>query len=149
MDSPTSGQVAPLSPTWYRSALIIALILFALQILATLVMYPFLPNNVASHWNIYGKVDAYSPKLVYVIILPAISVGIGIFLYFLMRLVAVLDPKSRYRRNPNLTSEQIMRQRRLGLNILKYMLIGLQLLFLGIQIVLLLLALFRVGNPAA
>jgi len=147
MSSSPNDQIAPLSPTWYRPALIIALILLALQILVTLVMYPFLPNNVASHWNIYGQVDAFSPKLVYIIILPANSVGISIFLYFLMRLVAALDPKSRYRRNPNLTSEQIMRQRRLGLNILKFMLIGLQLLFLGIQIVLLLLAFFRVGNP--
>jgi len=149
MDPSTSEPVAPLSPTWYRPALFIALILLALQILVTLVMYPFLPNTVPSHWNIYGQVDAFSPKLVYVIILPVISVGICIFLYFLLRLVIVLDPKSRYRRNPNLSPEQIMRQRRLGLNVLKFMLIGLQLLFLGIQILLLLLALFRVSNPAA
>ena len=146
MDPSTSEPMAPLSPTWYRPALFIALILLALQILVTLVMYPFLPNTVPSRWNMYGQVDAFSPKWVYVIILPAISVGICIFLYFILRLVTASGAKIRPR---NLSPEQIRRQQRLGLNMLKFIFIGLQLLFLGIQIFLLLLALFRVGNPAA
>ena len=148
MDPSTSEPVAPLSPTWYRPALLIAIILLALQILVTLVMYPFLPNTVPSRWNIYGQVDAFSPKLTYVITLPITSVGICIFLYFILRLVTASGAKIRSR-NRNLSPEQIRRQQRLGLNILKYIFIGLQLLFLGIQIVVLLLALFRVGNPAA
>jgi uncharacterized membrane protein len=147
MDPSNSEPVIPLSPTWYRPALFIALILLALQILVTLVMYPFLPNTIPSRWDVYGHVAAYSPKLTYVIILPAIGAGICIFLYFILRLVTTTGAKIRPR-NRNLSPEQMKRQLRFGLNMLKYIFIGLQLLFLGIQIVLLLLAFFRAGNPA-
>ena len=147
MEPSTSEPVAPLSPTWYRPALFIALILLALQIVVTLIMYPFLPNTVPSRWDVYGHIAAFSPKLVYVIILPIISVGICIFLYFIMRVVTASGAKIRPR-NRNLSPEQLKRQLRFGLNTLKYILMGLQLLFLGIQIVLLLLAFFRVGSPA-
>jgi len=51
-------------PRRYSSATFFALCIIAVQILVSLVTYPFLPNVVPTHWNAAGQVDGYAPKWV-------------------------------------------------------------------------------------
>jgi len=48
-------------------------LLLAVQVLLTLVIYPFLPNIVPSHWNAAGHIDSYEAKWVYAGFLPLFS----------------------------------------------------------------------------
>jgi uncharacterized membrane protein len=55
--------------------------------------YAHFPNSVASHWNFYGQVDAYSGKISGAFSLPALLLG----MYLLFIAVPFLDPrKERY-----------------------------------------------------
>lgn len=64
-----SGQHRP------RSLIVTRVVpsIIALQILLTLVIYPFLPNIVPSHWNAAGQIDSYEPKWVFFGFLPLFS----------------------------------------------------------------------------
>ncbi|GAC1394381.1 MAG: hypothetical protein NVSMB38_26790 [Ktedonobacteraceae bacterium] len=48
-------------------------LMIAIQVLLTLVIYPFLPNIVPSHWNAAGQIDSYEAKWVFVGFLPILS----------------------------------------------------------------------------
>ncbi|MFZ6022208.1 MAG: SdpI family protein [Patescibacteria group bacterium] len=67
--------------------IITALIITA--IIATIYVYPLLPELVPSHWNALGEVDAYTKKNVHVTFMLGICIVLPIF----MRILPKLDPK--------------------------------------------------------
>ena len=66
-----------------------ALLLWLLVFLAGAVAYPHLPEQVPSHWNVQGQIDAYSSRTWAVVFLPLITAG----LYLLMLVVPLIDPR--------------------------------------------------------
>jgi uncharacterized membrane protein len=51
-------------------------------------LYPYFPDQIASHWNIRGEVNGYMPKLAGLFIMPVIA-----FLFFLLFLaIPRIDP---------------------------------------------------------
>ncbi len=76
-----------------KELLPVALIVFAFII--GLVLYPELPEQIPSHWNARGEVDAWSGKTFGVLFLPAIALGV----YLLMTFLPLIDPlKKNYAR---------------------------------------------------
>lgn len=63
---------------------IIILLSFALGIY----LYPQMPEKMASHWDIQGKVDDYMPKFWGLFLMPIVSLG----LFFLFILIPKIDP---------------------------------------------------------
>jgi uncharacterized membrane protein len=64
----------------------ILLLLFA----ASIILFPFLPETLASHWNAHGVADGYMPKAWALFLLPVIALGITLLLAILPR----IDPLS-------------------------------------------------------
>jgi uncharacterized membrane protein len=58
-------------------------------------LYPSIPEQVPSHWNVHGKVDGYMPKPWGVVVLPLAA----ILVFIVMRLIPVISPKG-YRTEP-------------------------------------------------
>jgi uncharacterized membrane protein len=61
----------------------------AVALLAGLFAYPHLPPRVATHWNWAGNPDGYSPKILAVLLLPAVMLGMRALVGVLPR----IDPK--------------------------------------------------------
>ena len=61
-----------------------------LTLVATLIAYPVLPQQIPTHWNINGDVDDYSPRWMAIVLacLPA-------FMYGLFWLMPKIDPKQK------------------------------------------------------
>jgi uncharacterized membrane protein len=68
--------------------MIVVLAMIAIAILAGLLLWNQLPDQIASHWNIQDQVDGYMPKFWGVFMLPLIA--LGIFVLFL--LIPSIDP---------------------------------------------------------
>jgi uncharacterized membrane protein len=60
----------------------ILLLLFA----SSLTLFPYLPETLASHWNVHGVADGYLPKEWALFFLPVIAAGVTLLLAFLPRL---------------------------------------------------------------
>jgi len=58
------------------------------MVLSGILLYPFFPENMASHWNIQGEVNGYMPKIYGVFLMPVIY----IFLLALFMLMPRVDP---------------------------------------------------------
>jgi uncharacterized membrane protein len=71
-----------------RTTVIIAVILVAAGLLAGLLLWDRLPDQVASHWNANDQVDGYMPKFWGVFLMPLITVGM--LLLFLV--IPSIDP---------------------------------------------------------
>jgi len=56
--------------------------------LISFLLYPLMPEKMASHWNIQGEVDNYTPKTVGLFLMPVISV----FMLLLFFLIPKIDP---------------------------------------------------------
>lgn len=67
----------------------IPIILIGISIIISIVTYPYLPDQVPTHWNIHGEVDDYSSKLFQALLLP----GMLIFIYLIFILPKKIDPK--------------------------------------------------------
>lgn len=67
---------------------IISLVIIIVSILIGAYFYPSLPEQMASHWNIGGKVDGYMPRFWGVFLMPIIS----IVLYLLFLIIPKIDP---------------------------------------------------------
>lgn len=89
-----AGKITPERRS-YSGATLVAWLIIALQILVSLISYPFLPDQVPSHWNAAGEINGYLPKLANAILLPAISIGIYILIRVLMRASPRLGQQSR------------------------------------------------------
>ena len=55
---------------WYPIVLITA------TIIASVVVYPRLPDRVPTHWNMHGQIDGYGPKWMTTLLLPVVLAGI-------------------------------------------------------------------------
>jgi uncharacterized membrane protein len=64
-------------------------VLIIILYVAGFILYPYLPDNVPSHWNIYGQVDGYTSKTFHIIFFPSLILG----LYLLMSFAPLIDPK--------------------------------------------------------
>ena len=65
-------------------------LLFIVTVLGSAVFYSALPDQMASHWNIAGEVDDYSPKIIGVLIGPLMLLILMLF----MTLIPHIDPLS-------------------------------------------------------
>jgi uncharacterized membrane protein len=66
-----------------RTVLVILGVLFILSLGLGVFAYPYLPQQVASHWNAQGQVNGYSGRLSGLVLLPAMAIGIGLLLLFI------------------------------------------------------------------
>lgn len=59
---------------------VVAAVLVAAALGASIVFYPLLPETVPIHWNIHGQIDGYGHKAEALFLMPAIMAGmIGLF----------------------------------------------------------------------
>lgn len=68
---------------------LLSLIFIAIPVVLTLYLYPSLPEQIPTHWNITGEVDAYMPKPVGVLVLPLAAA----FILLIMKLIPLVSPK--------------------------------------------------------
>lgn len=68
-----------------RIYILLSLLLTAATLLATLIVYPQLPESVPIHWNIRGEVDGHGGK-VWTLLTPALMVGFLLLFWVLPRL---------------------------------------------------------------
>jgi uncharacterized membrane protein len=80
-----------------RFAIILVLILTAVL---TLVVYPMMPDAVASHWNAAGDLNGTMPKFWGLILIPLIMYGFWVVIYF------VVDNKYLGRHNEKYVSSK-------------------------------------------
>lgn len=83
-------KVAP-SSTSSRAITIFLLAVIALQIIVSLVTFPFLPDRVPIHWNAAGQVDGYASKWFNLVFYPLMSIGIVVLVRGLMAISPRLD----------------------------------------------------------
>lgn len=81
-------KVAPASAS-SRAITVFLLAVIALQIIVSLVSFPFLPDSVPIHWNAAGQVDGYASKWFSIIFYPLMSIGI----VALVRGLMVISPR--------------------------------------------------------
>ena len=111
-------KIAPRS-SFFNGTTILALLIIVVQILISVVTYPFLPDRVPSHFDASGNVNGYLPKLVNAILLP----GISIVLFLVLRFITQIGPNLGYRN-----------QRRANLQVVNLIMVGILLFMLVIQL---------------
>ena len=68
---------------------VVAVVLVAAALGASMVFYPLMPETVPIHWDIHGQIDGYGHKAEALFLMPAIMVGmIGLF-----RILQWLSPR--------------------------------------------------------
>jgi len=112
--------------------------IIALQILLTLLIYPFLPNTIPSHWNNGGQIDSYEAKWIYAGFLPVFSLLLYIFVLGLLAFVVNKKSSSR---------EMSAQKNEISRSLLIFMMIMQQGIFFITQVILLIVAL-RAGSGA-
>ena len=95
-------KVAP-SSTSSRATTIFLLAVIALQIIVSLVTFPFLPDRVPIHWNAAGQVDGYASKWFNLLFYPLMSIGIVVLVRGLMAISPKLDRQGQ-RANTSIAS---------------------------------------------
>ena len=70
----------------------IGIVCIALMSVASAVAYGYLPDSVATHWNIKGEVDGYASRLFSILFMPALAA----LLWALLRVLARFDPISQH-----------------------------------------------------
>lgn len=68
---------------------VLSLLFIAIIIAVAAYLYPSLPEQIPTHWNIQGEVDDYTPKPWGVIVLPLAA----ILTFVIMKLIPVISPK--------------------------------------------------------
>ncbi len=58
-----------------RNYFLIGGLMVVAVLIATLVLYPHLPERVPSHWDLHGQVNAYSTKWTLLLFMPGIMMG--------------------------------------------------------------------------
>lgn len=69
-----------------RSLIIVTVILTAVAALATVAVYPSLPERIPIHWNLHGEVDGWSSRQFGAVFGPAMMLGITALLLVLPRI---------------------------------------------------------------
>lgn len=72
-----------LKQEWFSILIILA------TFIVTIVIFPYLPEKVPVHWNIYGQIDRYSPKATGAFQIPLLN----LVLYILFFIIPRFDPK--------------------------------------------------------
>jgi len=72
-----------------RTYVILSVLLTAIALAASLVLYPQLPAKIPIHWNIHGQIDGYGDKSWGAFLMPAILAG----LMLLFAVLPWLSPK--------------------------------------------------------
>ncbi len=57
-----------------------------MSFIAAVILYPLMPEMMASHWNAQGEVDGYMPRVLGLFLMPAISLAILILFIALPRI---------------------------------------------------------------
>lgn len=65
------------------------LVILAIPLIAAVLVYPHMPDQVPTHWNIKGEVDNYGSKEFGTFFLPVLNV----LMYFLFLVLPKFDPK--------------------------------------------------------
>ncbi|NLT94952.1 MAG: SdpI family protein [Clostridia bacterium] len=65
------------------------LLILIIQLIAAIIIYPYMPDQVPTHWNMRGEIDDYSSKEFGTFFLPLMNIG----LYVLFLALPHLDPK--------------------------------------------------------
>ncbi|WP_242235865.1 SdpI family protein [Bacillus cereus group sp. BfR-BA-01316] len=65
------------------------LLLIALTIIVWCIAWPYLPEEVPSHWNVAGEVDGHMSKMGMMIF----DIAIMVFIYALLTVLPMIDPK--------------------------------------------------------
>ncbi|MGI9247918.1 MAG: SdpI family protein [Woeseiaceae bacterium] len=68
---------------------ILCLVFIAITVAITAFLYPSLPEQIPTHWNIKGEVDDYTAKPWGVLIMPLSAT----FVFAVMKLIPVISPK--------------------------------------------------------
>ena len=68
---------------------VLSFIFIAMPIAVSIYLYPSLPEQIPTHWNLAGEVDDYTPKPWGVMILPLAAV----FVFVVMKLIPMVSPK--------------------------------------------------------
>jgi uncharacterized membrane protein len=68
---------------------VLSFIFIAIPIAVSIYLYPSLPDQIPTHWNLAGEVDDYTPKPWGVMILPLAAV----FVFLVMKLIPMVSPK--------------------------------------------------------
>jgi uncharacterized membrane protein len=112
--------------------------MLVLQILLTLLIYPFLPNTIPSHWNETGPNASYEAKWIYVGFMPIFSILLYLFVLGLLTFVVNNKPNSQ---------DMSAKKNEISRSLLIFMMIMQQSIFFITQVVLLIVSL-RVGSGA-
>ncbi len=77
-----------------NSILIFMVVILSFMFITGAILYPKLPDKIATHFNAYGEPDDYMNKFFGVFITPLVATGVALLLYFIPR----IDPlKKNYR----------------------------------------------------
>ncbi|EHQ90875.1 SdpI family protein [Desulfosporosinus youngiae] len=74
-----------------RLFIILSGIVVLVSLIAGLILYPQLPEQVPSHWNAAGEIDGYMGRLGGAFFLPAVMLG----LLIMLTVIPKIDPKKR------------------------------------------------------
>lgn len=69
-----------------RSTVLLVISFSILSLILGLAAFPYLPDQVASHWNAYGQADGYTTKNFAIIFIPLLSLATGALMLLLPRL---------------------------------------------------------------
>jgi uncharacterized membrane protein len=72
-----------------RPYFVASFVLIVVSLVFSLVLYPRLPDQVPTHWNFHGQVDAYGSKVVAAFLMP----GIGILILAMFSALNWLSPR--------------------------------------------------------
>lgn len=67
----------------------IPIILIITSVIISIVAFPFMPDQVPTHWNMQGEVDDYSSRLFNAVFMP----GMILFIYITLIVTPKIDPK--------------------------------------------------------
>lgn len=59
-----------------RTYIIVSIVLTVVALAASLILYPQMPDQIPTHWNIHGQIDGYGSKQWAAFLTPAIMVGL-------------------------------------------------------------------------
>ncbi len=71
-----------------RTSYYLIIVLIALSIVGSIMLYPIMPDQMASHWNAAGQVDGQMPKIWGLFLMPVIAVA----MLLLFMAIPCIDP---------------------------------------------------------
>jgi uncharacterized membrane protein len=69
-------------------------LIILVNFVSSIILYPLMPEMIASHWDMNGIVNGYMPKFWGLFLVPFLTVGITLLLVFLPR----IDPKGNIKK---------------------------------------------------